>query len=276
LRCANRRTLIEARGALTQAVLCPDCAALCPRCHNERTVPRIDAQGYEVLDPCSCQRLLARVARFNQAEIPARYRHCSLRDYIDYGGNQREVMHRVRRHLDAFAPGKPGLLLAGKVGTGKTHLLVGMLTEITLEAGLQARFVEFTHLLSSIKEGFNEGRNEADVLAPVSRIPVLGIDELGKGLSTEWQLSILDEIISRRYNAGLSTFFTTNLALRAPDVPVREPVTGQSGELRRALESLSLHDRVGDRIFSRLHEMCELVWVDGPDHRRERPHERMR
>jgi DNA replication protein DnaC len=162
------------------------------------------------------------------------------------------VLLQVRSQLDAYVPNGAGLVLHGKVGTGKTHLMSAILRRLCLENGVQARFVDFTHLLSDIKQGYDRGRGQSDVLAPVTQIPVLGIDELGKGLTTDWQASILDEVISRRYNNRLTTYFTTNLQL--PD----QGYTADRG---------TLNERIGERIYSRLKQMCIFVHVVGPDAR---------
>jgi DNA replication protein DnaC len=41
-----------------------------------------------------------------------------------------------------------------------------------------------------------------------------------------------------------------------------------SPEFQREAEAMSLEERVGQRIFSRLSEMCTIVRVDGPDSRK--------
>jgi len=269
LACASSGYAVETRGELTIARPCAECAGPCEVCGDEGWIMRQDARGYDVLVPCQCQKLTRRLERFNASRIPARYSHCQLAYFTPESDSQRAALQRVHRHIEAYRPKGRGLLLHGPVGTGKTHLLVAILRALTLERGFPARFVEFTHMLGDIKEGFNQGRNEAEVLGPVSRVPVLGVDELGKGLTTDWQISVLDEVISRRYNNGLTTYFTTNLpAAERHDAGLREPVTGQSADLRRALETVQLADRVGERIYSRLYEMCELVEVRGADYRK--------
>jgi hypothetical protein len=57
---------------------------------------------------------------------------------------------------------------------------------------------------------------------------------------------------------------TTNLAADGSDESVRT----DSGALRRALETPTLRERLGERIYSRLHEMCQFHEVRGPDFRR--------
>ena len=84
---------------------------------------------------------------------------------------------------------------------------------------------------------------------------MLAIDELGKGRRSDWELSILDEIISKRYNQKRTTIFTSNYG------PKNGP-SSQSGIVRE-----NLRDRVGDRVFSRLHEMTQFIHVDAHDFR---------
>ena len=250
-------TLAEVQGTFADCAICDD----------DGFLTHTDPRGYECLTPCPFRIYLDRIERFNAVRIPERYAHCDLAGFEAKSASQRTALQRVEKHIKQFHPPFPGLLFSGPVGTGKTHLMVSILRMLTLELGVRARFVEFTHMLSDIKEGFSQKRHEAEVLAPICRVPVLGIDELGKGLITDWQLSVLDQVISRRYNAGVTTYFTTNLPFCEANVPVREPVSDHSGDLRRDLERARLQDQVGDRIFSRLHEMCTFVGLDGPDHR---------
>jgi len=252
--------LIEPKGDWAVARACPECVESCTACRGERTFLRTDEAGYQYLVACTCQQKIDAVERYNAARIPARYAHCSVRNFDAKGGNQRSVQQQVHHHLEGSHPHGKGLLFAGEVGVGKSHLLVAALRLLALERGTPVRFVEFTHLLAEIKEGFSRGRGEADVIGPAATIRVLGIDELGKGLGTEWQNAMLDELISRRYNQRLTTFFTTNLPLSAPDK--------SDAKNSKAFEAVTLADRVGPRIYSRLFEMCEFLEVTGPDARR--------
>lgn len=261
---------VRAKGDLAVAAPCEGCAKDCDICGNERFLVERDERGYEFVAPCACARLLDRIRYFNGAQIPARYSHCTLSTFIGHkDGNQREVHRRTQKHIDRFYPKSKGLLFSGTVGTGKTHLMTAILRDLTLKRGVRSRFVEFSHLLSDIKEGFSQGKNEAEVISPIAQLPVLGIDELGKGTATDWQLSVLDEVISRRYNLGLTTYFTTNLPISNDEKGRVGAVTAESKDLRRSMERVSLEDRVGPRIFSRLFEMCEFVTVLGPDARRQ-------
>ena len=92
---------------------------------------------------------------------------------------------------------------------------------------------------------------------PLVTLPVLVIDELGKGRGSEWELGVLDELISKRYNAHRTTLFTTNYGLES---------SAKSTEASKGFESLQ--ERVGSRIYSRLIEMCKPIRISGRDYRK--------
>ena len=62
-----------------------------------------------------------------------------------------------------------------------------------------------------------------EVLRPLLHVPVLAIDELGKERGTDWERSMLDELISRRFNSGLATLFATNYFLEERSRPGQRP-----------------------------------------------------
>jgi DNA replication protein DnaC len=171
------------------------------------------------------------------------------------------VVRRVSPFLAEYKPGQmnPGLILHGDVGRGKTHLMAAIVRSLMLTHGISARFVEFSHLLADLKSNFGRGEGAAALIEPLVKVDILAIDELGKGRNTEFEGTVLDELVSRRYNAGRTIIATTNYAPGNPQgVATPEFTTGKRP---------ALIDRVGDRVYSRLLEMCHLVHIDGGDYR---------
>jgi DNA replication protein DnaC len=243
------------------------CQAACPRC-GETGYTLVPTGASTVAQVCSCRHLDERIALFNQVGIPAAVAAAS---FESFKGGWSQDHQRAKAAAEDFARkfrpdvATRGFLLYGRPGAGKTHLLVASLRYLALEKGIAGRYVEFMLLLSDIRAGFNANRSHMDILRPLLTVPVLAIDELGKERGTEWERSMLDELISRRFNSGLATLFATNYFLDEKESPVKhEPGmrNTRSAEFARDAEAMTLPRRVGDRIYSRLNEMCVFVKLD--------------
>ena len=251
------------------------CQAACPRCGGTGYT-LVPSGGSMVAQPCAAGTSTSGSASSTRsASRPRSRRRRSRRSRAgrpDHASARKAAAEDFARKFRRDAPTK-GFLLYGRPGAGKTHLLVATLRYLALEKGVSGRYVEFMLLLSDIRSGFDANRSHMEILRPLLSVPVLAIDELGKERGTEWERSMLDELISRRFNSGLATLFATNYFLEAR-APAEEPgrvVRTRSPDFQREAESMTLSQRVGDRIYSRLNEMCSFVKLDpGHDLRKDR------
>lgn len=251
---------VRSQGEVAVAELATD-GPPCPHCNGTGRIVRAK-DNLRVVGRCSCQRLPDRIAIFNRAGLPARHATSTLQSF-EVNSAFIEVSRWRQRFEGAVQRTEtmPGLVLHGGVGRGKTHLLVGLVRWMILDLGLEVRFVEFTRLLAQLREGFDKGQSDRSVMGELVQIPVLAIDELGKGRLTEWELSVVDELVSRRYDAMLPVLATTNYRREGPSLAAL-PNLAEGARLTQ-----TIGDRVGERVYSRMRDMCEFIEVGGQDYR---------
>jgi DNA replication protein DnaC len=234
---------------------CPQCAGtgLCATPLTE------GGHAYTTVAPCPRARLRRRTGLFNDAALPAVHAASTFDTYRPSNAEQARGLGVARDFAGRYPAGR-GFIVSGPVGTGKTHLLVAALRHLTLELGVRAGYVEISLLYSQIRRGFQDGKSGGEIIGPLSRLDVLAIDELGKGRGSTFELETLDELIARRYNGGKVTLFATNYSLKPPEERSQQRGLVDTASLLEAgKDSRMLCDRVGDRIYSRLCELCEFI-----------------
>ena len=218
----------------------------------------LDRDGASLARLCSCRARRAiptASAILEAARVPARYRECSFEGFQFWGSGEMQLMQAktlATRYAEEYPLNKSGLLFMGQPGVGKTHLAVATLRYLALQKGAACLFVDVQDLLRSLQATFDRqsGLTELELLQPVLTAEVLVLDDLGGRQFSPWVEETLAHIVTTRYNERRSTLVTTNY-LDAPPNP----------------KTPTLADRIGPRVRSRLHELCQLVVVTGDDFR---------
>jgi DNA replication protein DnaC len=227
-------------------------------------IPDPARPGREVVTRCDCQARLMGERLLQQSRIPKRYQHCDFESFEHFGSfaSLQPALMASKRFVEEYPFETTGLLLIGPIGVGKTHLAVSIMKDLIATKNARCIFYDYRELLKEIQNSYNSSvqATEMEVLQPVFDAEVLILDELGAVKPSEWVWDTVSHILNTRYNDEKTTIITTNFR----NMP---PGGGDYGAAKNSRGEETLGDRIGERMRSRLHEMCRIVEVSGEDFR---------
>jgi DNA replication protein DnaC len=230
-------------------------ADVCPLCQGTGWKPVADQR----VARCDCRLRARHQSLLAAARIPKRYESCELSNFDCDCPHHKLAPARLlaTKFVEEYPIDTAGLLITGDIGVGKTHLAVGIIKELILTKGIACLFYDYRELLKRIQNSYNATVQvtELELLGPVFDTDVLVLDELGAVKPSDWVSDTVSLILNTRYNDKRTTIITTNFK--------NEPVpTGGSSS-----KEYTLGERIGDRMHSRLQEMCRILPMDGDDYR---------
>jgi DNA replication protein DnaC len=266
--CGGRGFTYSIAGAFVQAQKC-ECVKNCSECFGRA---RMTDNGFS--KPCREPNPTVVMQNINGASIPARYFDAQLKTFSNFSGSGQKVVKQLAAWYNRFLKTHlgPGLIIHGPVGVGKTYLLTALAKGL-LEQGVSVKFVDFFDLLSQLRAAYAQHQADKSILEPLTSVEVLFIDELGKGRNSEWELSVIDQLVMGRYNQNKVIIGSTNYGLVKKSegqwqMPLDHFETPKNNFQTDQFDSLEA--RVGQRIYSRLIEMCEITELTGTDFRKTR------
>jgi DNA replication protein DnaC len=219
---------------------------------DDTTWKTVTVDGISRVTRCDCVRGSASARLLADARIPRRYQHCDFTNYTAYNEQLGKALQHATRLAESFPVTDKGLFFQGPPGVGKTHLAVAVLRRVIMTRGARGLFYDTRDLLRVIRSTYDPVNRtaEMDVLRPVIECDILVLDDLGAEKTSEWVEETLNLIVNSRYSERRTTIFTSNY----DDNPDNT-------------DPDSLLFRIGFRMRSRLHEMCEFLYLDGGDYR---------
>ena len=270
--CQGNGFVLENKGMFAHARLCP-CIDKCSSCRGKMLIVEDGiARSCKKPNPKFVAHL------FNEAKIPSRYTFSELKDFANPTGNAKDVVAQIKEWEHRFhkAPNK-GLVIYGAIGVGKTFILAALARNFIFR-GISVKFVDFFQLVTQIRASYSLNQSEQKIMQPLMEVDILIIDELGKGRNSEFELTVLDQIIMGRYNQNKILIASTNYPLEGPSkkknrnpkqyqVNLETPNSYKRDGVFSEEDFSPLVDRIDPRIMSRLKETTEFLSLTGDDYR---------
>ena len=157
--------------------------------------------------------------------------------------NMLSVVEKVKAFIHNFDTDRRNLLIYGNTGLGKTFLTNCIAYEFYLSKHTVMYYTTFTlfDMLSKSIKSDSESRNASSYRDSTISCELLIIDDLGSEMSNTFTETQLYSIVNERLRKGLSTVISSNLSPKM------------------------LHDRYGERIFSRFMKDYDFIKLIGSD-----------
>jgi DNA replication protein DnaC len=231
---------------------------VCGKCGGSGWIV-VEQDGISGAQRCDCVQEDRAQRLEENAGIPPLYKNASFENFQNFGNPALSNVQNIARGYarEYPHPDKPGLLLLGESGSGKTHLAVAALRRL-LARGFEGLFCDYQNLLDRIRSGYDasSGSSDREAYRAALDAEVLVLDDLGAHRVTDWVQDTVTSIVTYRCNNKKPLIATTNL----PDPDAGDRLVERSSSPSGKPEyRISLVEMIGVRARSRLFEMCRVV-----------------
>lgn len=175
----------------------------CPVCFEENEKLYKEALNYKKND------------LIEKSSIPKRFLSSSFGNFKT--GNEEKKLIALRlckkytSNFKALKSRGTGLILAGGVGTGKTHLACSIGLDL-IGRGYKILFSSSYDALRRIKDTYSSNTSESVVLKKYTECDLLIFDEIGVEYGSDTDKTLIYKIINSRYEEVLPTLIISNLS----------------------------------------------------------------
>ena len=154
------------------------------------------------------------IGKIKTALIPERFKDRTLDSYIAKTSDQKTALAFAKEYAENFdqvmKTGRSAVFV-GKVGTGKTHLSVGIALSI-MEQQRSPLFTTVQRLVRRVKDSWRtKEETESEVIEAFASPDLLILDEIGVQFGSEFEKQILFDVLNERYEKLKPSILLSNI-----------------------------------------------------------------
>lgn len=203
-------------------------------------------------EDCQCLVNLIRQISYQKMcrEFPANkysFEDFSLEYYPDLKDQKtmEGIYNSTLKYAKEFKKDSPSLFFQGGTGLGKTHISLSIANEVA-KKGYGVLYNSVQNFLTAIEKEHFGNEKDGDTLLSLLECDLLILDDLGTEFLTQFNTSVLYNVINTRYINSLPTIISSNLSPRA------------------------LEERYGQQLFSRFAGCFDWMVFVGGDIRKQK------
>ena len=204
----------------------------CPICKNKGHILTVGSDGDFRMRDCQCQQLRKSKKLLNEsgiANLMERYTFDSFKEL------DAEAAEAKSKALDYIKNGNgKWFYISGRPGSGKTHICTAVCGAL-LATGKSVRYMVWRDVVRDLKAAANTD-DYRPMMASLTSMDVLYIDDFFKGNVTEADVNIAFELLNARYNS------TSKQTIISSE--------------RTPRDLLTIDEAVGSRIYERSRGYC--------------------
>ena len=186
---------------------CPKCLEILQEKQEEESLQKQKEAALE-------REQLKWKAKINGAAIPERFKDRTLDSYIAKTTGQKKALAFAKEYAENFdqviKTGRSAIFV-GKVGTGKTHLAVGIALSI-MQQQRSPVFVTVQRLIRRVKDSWRtKEETESEVIDAFASPDLLILDEVGVQFGSEFEKQLLFDVLNERYEKLKPSILLSNI-----------------------------------------------------------------
>ena len=186
---------------------CPECMTLVKKKKEDEEKLKYIRQEEERIQ----RRWMGKI---KTALIPERFKDRTLDSYIAKTSDQKTALAFAKEYAENFdqvmKTGRSAIFV-GKVGTGKTHLAVGIALSI-MEQQRSPLFTTVQRLVRRVKDSWRtKEETESEVIEAFASPDLLILDEIGVQFGSEFEKQILFDVLNERYEKLKPSILLSNI-----------------------------------------------------------------